>query len=443
MLVCVLFDGLFVYRGDEYFTWIHLLEGWWVEPILVFLFWFLIAASRVYIMRGARKNIQQDIDQYTVEWEVLNDIQNTWHILSDTEWGGASRYRTPSSGSRNHTRLSSSPTLRSLDSRDSAPEPQRHRLHAHSDRERGLPPVQTLRRRRSSLHQLTQLQVLSTMERQVKSIVATQVLVAKHSVARCLFHPYTCHTSQASAAGGGEVEPIRQMEPIRDPFRSNVLSSGEPSGSRCGSWGACSQWCSSFLISQESEREAVESLDQLYLQAATILPIFLEHVKTWGQQSNGIFPTHIANVYIPAADMCDADQALQIKWAPMKCVERAVEKVSRSYSNCASRLVDIVRQMILFDNVRDMALCLESISNDPHVQILRIKNRLSPEYNASRCSGGYRDVALNLRICMPETQRLGLDGHVCELQLILKSFYERRSNEGHARWVAFRNKQAE
>jgi len=37
----------------------------------------------------------------------------------------------------------------------------------------------------------------------------------------------------------------------------------------------------------------------------------------------------------------------------------------------------------------------------------------------------------------------GLDGHVCELQLILKSFHEIKSNEGHARFVAFRNKQAQ
>eukprot|EP00277_Geminigera_cryophila_P046383 CAMPEP_0173065882 /NCGR_PEP_ID=MMETSP1102-20130122/5869_1 /TAXON_ID=49646 /ORGANISM="Geminigera sp., Strain Caron Lab Isolate" /LENGTH=83 /DNA_ID=CAMNT_0013933211 /DNA_START=22 /DNA_END=273 /DNA_ORIENTATION=- len=82
------------------------------------------------------------------------------------------------------------------------------------------------------------------------------------------------------------------------------------------------------------------------------------------------------------------------------------------------------------------------MANDPHVQISRIKNRLSRDYNAVEISGGYRDVALNLLLVTPETQRLGLDGHVCEVQLILKPFYEHRSNEGHARYVAFRNKQA-
>mmetsp|Transcript_34638 Transcript_34638/g.50728 ORF Transcript_34638/g.50728 Transcript_34638/m.50728 type:complete len:100 (-) Transcript_34638:283-582(-) len=98
--------------------------------------------------------------------------------------------------------------------------------------------------------------------------------------------------------------------------------------------------------------------------------------------------------------------------------------------------------MHLRNVVRDIASCLQNISNDPHVQILRIKNRLSPDYDAAQLSGGYRDVALNLILITPETQRLGLNGHVCEVQLILKPFYEHRSNEGHARYVAFRNKQA-
>ena len=61
----------------------------------------------------------------------------------------------------------------------------------------------------------------------------------------------------------------------------------------------------------------------------------------------------------------------------------------------------------LRNSVRDIASCLQNISNDPHVQILRIKNRLSPDYNAAELSGGYRDVALNLILITPETQRLG------------------------------------
>ena len=34
----------------------------------------------------------------------------------------------------------------------------------------------------------------------------------------------------------------------------------------------------------------------------------------------------------------------------------------------------------------------------------------------------YRDIAVNLRIDSQDTRRLGVETHVCELQLILRSF---------------------
>jgi len=123
LLMGVLFDGLLIYRGNEYFFWIHLLEGWWGEPIGIFLSWFLITASRICIMRCARKDIQQDIDRYTVEWEVLSNIQHTWHVLSDIEW---------SANPHHHPHSSSSLTMRSLESLDSALEAERQRQPAHA-----------------------------------------------------------------------------------------------------------------------------------------------------------------------------------------------------------------------------------------------------------------------------------------------------------------------
>jgi hypothetical protein len=54
---------------------------------------------------------------------------------------------------------------------------------------------------------------------------------------------------------------------------------------------------------------------------------------------------------------------------------------------------------------------------------LRIKNRMDPGYDARR-SAGYRDVALNLQIVSTQTKALGIDYHVCELQLMLQSVAE-------------------
>jgi hypothetical protein len=73
--------------------------------------------------------------------------------------------------------------------------------------------------------------------------------------------------------------------------------------------------------------------------------------------------------------------------------------------------------------VQDLTSCLQAIAADSEVHIVRIKNRLDLLFD-EETSAGYRDLALNLRISTAWTRSLGLDGHVCELQLILKSFSE-------------------
>jgi len=86
----------------------------------------------------------------------------------------------------------------------------------------------------------------------------------------------------------------------------------------------------------------------------------------------------------------------------------------------------------IIHSVRDIAVCLENISNDPHAQILRMKNRLSPDYNAV-LSGGYRDVALNLLLATPETQRLGLSMHTHTHTHALVHTYTHTYTHTHAR----------
>ena len=52
------------------------------------------------------------------------------------------------------------------------------------------------------------------------------------------------------------------------------------------------------------------------------------------------------------------------------------------------------------------------------MSVIRIKNRLDPAYN-SALSAGYRDVCMNIRISNHLTEELGLNLHVCEVQLVL------------------------
>ena len=85
--------------------------------------------------------------------------------------------------------------------------------------------------------------------------------------------------------------------------------------------------------------------------------------------------------------------------------------------------MDVCRQSIVFNEIADIAACLRVIGADRDVRLVRVKNRLNPEYHSS-ISAGYRDVALNLCIVTDDTRDLGVDNHICELQLILRSIAE-------------------
>jgi hypothetical protein len=82
-----------------------------------------------------------------------------------------------------------------------------------------------------------------------------------------------------------------------------------------------------------------------------------------------------------------------------------------------SRLTDICRQTVVFNDVAALLACLRAIRADPEARVLRVKNRLDPAYDA-RPSAGYRDVALNLRLESPQASGAFTPG----LQLVYTRF---------------------
>ena len=52
---------------------------------------------------------------------------------------------------------------------------------------------------------------------------------------------------------------------------------------------------------------------------------------------------------------------------------------------------------------------------------------MDPDHKAAQ-SAGYRNVALNLRMVNVEAQKLGIETHIAEVQLLLKSFAELKVN---------------
>ncbi len=89
------------------------------------------------------------------------------------------------------------------------------------------------------------------------------------------------------------------------------------------------------------------------------------------------------------------------------------------------------------------------------VALERVKNRMhppapaggeaapGPAAGAGDNATGYRDVAINLRVLTERARELSLDWHVAEVQLLLLSFQEIKSDHGHARYVRWRNLRGE
>jgi len=188
----------------------------------------------------------------------------------------------------------------------------------------------------------------------------------------------------------------------------------------------------------------VESLDQLYVQAAGLHPLLLLKVQEWALASEGRFRMEgTAETFMLWHEVKDdVELSKKVKFPALKHTNRATEKVARMYGGKPWYLFDVCRQSIYFDSLGALAACLKTIARDPQAVVSAVKNRLTPDYDDTK-TAGYRDVNLNLRLVTDETIRFNLSSHICEVQLILTSFAELKTDAGHKRYVAYRNARAE
>ena len=175
----------------------------------------------------------------------------------------------------------------------------------------------------------------------------------------------------------------------------------------------------------------VRSLDQIYAQAAGLDDVLKGKVQQWALKSRGQFRVKHGGdeaegrggfvLWEQAAT--DPQLCSRIQWGGLKSVKRSIEKLVRSYRHDVSRLVDVCRKSIVFEDVAGVCACLRAMREDKDVVFERVKNRLDSAYDA-RVTEGYRDVAVNLRVVNKLTLAHGLETHVCEVLLILRPFAE-------------------
>ena len=109
----------------------------------------------------------------------------------------------------------------------------------------------------------------------------------------------------------------------------------------------------------------------------------------------------------------------------------------------ATKVRDLVRCSLVFDRASDLQTCLDLILNDPRACVAQVKNRFK---GSAMETLGYRDVQLKLTLhenCFGESElEMGLHEHVCEVQLHVSAVYALKNNEGHRRYVEYRNRLA-
>ena len=158
--------------------------------------------------------------------------------------------------------------------------------------------------------------------------------------------------------------------------------------------------------------EAVNSLGYLHKLALEADMLLRDKVLHWASRSGGYFfalglpelkgdsPSAFFGTATGGGRSSTARFTTEdacIHWCSLKSLTRAIEKSIRCYNGDVSKLTDFCRQAIIFDSVADITRCLNEIQNDQSVSIVRIKNRLDPQYDVAQ-TAGYRDVNINIRM---------------------------------------------
>lgn len=192
-----------------------------------------------------------------------------------------------------------------------------------------------------------------------------------------------------------------------------------------------------------SEAKNISSLFQVYAQAGGVELLLRHKVQSWAVLSKGSFPTSSGALVAWARAKEEPRLQRSIVWGELKDRSRSIEKVLRFYDSDVSKVLDICRQMIVFENIEDLSHCVAVIRQDNEVQVVRVKNRMDPDVDSVKVYAGYRDVALNLKFKTEEAETLGVDGHVCEVRLVYKDLAAmlqgREGLERHKRYIEYRN----
>ena len=122
-------------------------------------------------------------------------------------------------------------------------------------------------------------------------------------------------------------------------------------------------------------------------------------------------------------DMSRVNKKVEAVVPSLKGIARATVKTKEKYGGCFSCLTDLARMTFICENVVNVIAVLKFIHGHAQWTIIRIKNRLHRQHDAS-ATGGYRDMLLNVQD--------NTSGHIAEIQITFRRFFTIKSGGGHA-----------
>ena len=125
-----------------------------------------------------------------------------------------------------------------------------------------------------------------------------------------------------------------------------------------------------------------------------------------------------------------------IRLGVVKDPARAADKAAACYGGDASALLDVCRCRLVFDSAAGLGACLALTARSSHVRVVRVRSTLRPGRAAGR--GGFRAVVLNVLLLADAARDLGLDRHVCEVQLVLRATADALRAADHGRYRELR-----
>lgn len=111
----------------------------------------------------------------------------------------------------------------------------------------------------------------------------------------------------------------------------------------------------------------------------------------------------------------------------IKKLRRTQIKIAEKYDMQPNRVTDVARTSLIFETIGDLLVGLNFLLAKYGTRIPILKNRFSgyPGDNKDRFPSGYVDILLNIWIGNEKS------GHLCEMQLHLKSIYEVKMDGGY------------